>query len=212
MEKPVIIFGASGLGKAVLEIFLANKVVVYGFLDDNRSLHGTEFNNIPVLGATGEEKYLKLLSDSCFAFIASDDNALKAALVKMLRESYQQMPVNALHPGADIAASAILHHGTMINQQAVIGAYSEIGHHCLIHAGAIVDYEVKIGDFVQLGSGCVINPGVQIGDNVFIGAGAVLVGGITVGDHARIGAGSVVVGNVRSKETVFGNPAKTVNP
>lgn len=211
MERPVIIFGASGLGKAALEIFTVNEVVVYGFLDDDPKLHGTEINSIPVLGSSDDEKFTGLLRKKCFAFLATDDNALKAARVSVLREKYGHMPVNAIHPSAVVASSAILHHGTLINQRATIGAFSEIGNHCLVHAGATVDYQVRIGDFVQLGAGCIVNPGVKVGDNVFIGAGAIVVSGITIADHARIGAGSVVVSNVGKKETLFGNPAKPVN-
>ena len=210
MNNPVIIFGATALGKAVLEIFKSNQVVVYGFLDDNTSLHGTEIDEIVVLGNTDSDEYLKIIGKDCDAFIASDDNALKAALIKSLKNHQKSIPINAIHGSAQIASSAILHHGSLINQGVQIGANSQLGNHCIIHSGAVVDYNVTIGDFVQIGAGSVINSGVVIGDGAFIGSGVTVVSGVTIGEGARVGAGSVVIGKVDKKETVFGNPAKSI--
>ena len=36
VKNPVIIFGANYLGRAAKEIFEANEIVVYGFLDDDK--------------------------------------------------------------------------------------------------------------------------------------------------------------------------------
>lgn len=210
MDKPVIIINASALGKAALDIFKSNEVVVYGFLDENKKLHGTEIDEISVLGSIEDDQYMKLLGESCDVFIASDDNVLKANLIKSLRKDYKVMPINAIHPNVHISATAVLHHGSMIGMGTKIGDHSSIGNHCLINAGALVDYHVNIGDFVQLGAGCVISAGATIEDGAFIGAGAIVVSGTRVGAGARVGAGSVVVADVQAKETVFGNPAKNI--
>ena len=74
MDKPVMIISASALGKAVLEIFQNNEVVVYGFLDDDKKLHGTEIDNIPVLGSIEDQQYFEVIGEKCDVFVASDDN------------------------------------------------------------------------------------------------------------------------------------------
>ena len=112
MNKPVIIIGATALGKAVLEIFKSNDVVVYGFLDDDKSLHSKTIEDIPILGATNNTTYLNVIGKDCDVFIASDDNSWKANLIASLKKEQEAMPVNAIHHNADIAASAILHHGS----------------------------------------------------------------------------------------------------
>jgi len=210
MNKPVIIICASELGKAILEIFRSNEVVVYGFLDDDKKLQGSEIENVPVLGGTDSEEYLKIIGKDCDVFVASDDNSWKATMIKSLRANQKSIPVNAIHKNAIISESAILHHGSMINQGAKIGANSTVGNHCMIHSGAILDYNVKIGDFVQIGAGSILNSGVVVEDGAFIGSGVTVVSGVTIGEGARIGAGSVVIGAVKKNTTVFGNPAKTV--
>ena len=210
MDKPVIILGAGGIGRAALEIFQDNGVVVYGFLDDDTKEHGKEIDTIPVLGSTDDDGYLKLIGKKCEAFVAADENTYRQSLVEMLHERRKMQPVNAVHKTAVIAKSANIGHGNFINQQAKIGAGAELGSHCILHSGALLDFNVKAGDFVQVGAGAVVGSGVTIEEGAFIGSGVTIVSGVTIGKKARIGAGSVVVADVKAKETVFGNPAQPI--
>ncbi|MDH5608461.1 MAG: acetyltransferase [Cyclobacteriaceae bacterium] len=207
MEKPVIIFGANPIGKAALEIFESNQVVVYGFLDENSKLHNTEINHVSVLGDPSDRGFLKLIGQKCEAFVATDDDKIRKAQTELLMEERKIMPVNAVHPSAILAKSSAIGHGNFINAAVVMGAFTTIGQHNLIHTRAILEQEVTVGDFVQIGAGSIVNSGVTIGNHVFIGSGVTIVSGVTIGDHARIGAGSLVVGDVAKKTTVFGNPA-----
>jgi sugar O-acyltransferase (sialic acid O-acetyltransferase NeuD family) len=211
MDNPVIIFGASFLGRATKEIFEGNGNVVYGFLDDNKNLHSTEIDNATVLGSTDDDGYLKLIGKKCEAFVAVDDNKLRKNLVKMIQEVRHVQPVNAIHKNAVLAGSASLGHGNFIDAGVKIGAGVEIGNHCLVHAGVVLGAEAKIADFAQIGAGTIVNPGAVIEAEAFIGSGVVIVSGLTIGKGARIGAGSVVIAPVKAGETVFGNPAEKVN-
>lgn len=210
MENPVIILGAGPVGLQALDIFTKNEVVVYGFLDDDTKLHGTEINDISVLGATDDEGYTKLIGKKCEAFVATDDTKLKKSISDMLHDRRHIMPVNAIHPSASIASSASLGHGNLLGAQAILGANTNIGNHCNIFAGAIIDVGTTIADFVQIGIGANIGAKVEIGVGVFIGAGATVVSGVKIGKNARIGAGSVVIADIGNNETVFGNPAAKV--
>lgn len=205
-----MILGAGGIGRAALEIFQDNGVVVYGFLDDDAKEHGKEIDTIPVLGSTDDDGYLKLIGKKCEAFVAADENTYRQSLVEMLHERRKMQPVNAVHRTAVIAKSANIGHGNFINQQAKIGAGTEIGSHCILHSGALLDFNVKAGDFVQIGAGAVIGSSVKIEEGAFIGSGVTIVSGVTIGKKARIGAGSVVVADVKAKDTVFGNPAQPI--
>lgn len=211
MENPVIILGASYLGRSAKEIFEGNSNVVYGFLDDNKSLHTTEIDNAVVLGSTDDDGYLKLIGKKCDVFIAVDDNKLRKNLVKMMQEVRHVQPVNAVHKNAVMASSASIGHGNFIDAGVTTGAGAAIGNHCIVNTNVVLGAETKLGDFVQIGAGSVINPGVAIEDEAFIGSGVIIVSGITIGKGARVGAGSVVIGPVKAGETVFGNPAEKVN-
>jgi sugar O-acyltransferase (sialic acid O-acetyltransferase NeuD family) len=211
MENPVIIFGANYLGRAAKEIFDRNGNIVYGFLDDNKSLHSTEIDNIKVLGSTDDDGFLKLIGKKCEAFVAVDDNRVRKALVKMLNEVRKMQPVNAIHRDARLALSASIGHGNLLDAGSQMGAGSELGSHCVVHPNVVIGAEAKIGDFVQIGASSTINTGVVIEDEAFIGSGVIIVSGVTIGKGARVGAGSVVISPVQPGETVFGNPATKVN-
>jgi sugar O-acyltransferase (sialic acid O-acetyltransferase NeuD family) len=211
MDNPVIILGANFLGRTAKEVFEGNGNVVYGFLDDNKKLHGTEIDNATVLGSTDDDGFLKLIGQKCEAFVAVDDNKLRKNLVKMLQEIRHVQPVNAVHNNAILSASSSIGHGNFIDFGVKVGAGSTVGNHCIINANAVVGAEVLLGNFVQVGAGSIINPGVTVEDEVFIGSGVVVVSGITLGKGSRVGAGSVVIAPVKAGETVFGNPAEKVN-
>jgi len=210
MQNPVIIFGAQAIGRQVKEIFDSNEVVVYGFLDDNKSLHKTELDEALVLGSTDDDGFLKLVGKKCEAFVAIDDIRLRKSIVKMLNEVRHVQPVNAVHRQALISSRASLGHGCLIDARVVVQPGVSIGDHAIIHAGANIGAEARLGQFVQVGMGTTLNPGVEVGDEVFIGSGVTIVSGVTIGKGARVGAGSVVVSSVKPGETVFGNPAQPV--
>ena len=207
MEKPVVIFGAGGLGKAALEVLQSNGIVAYCFLDDNQALHGTEINGVSVLGATDDDGFLKYIGQKCEAFVAVDETKYRKNLVDMLLERREVMPMNAIHHTAEVSKTAFIGHGNFINTFASVGTHAKIDNHCIIHAGACIDFEAQLEDFVQVGAGSIINSGATIKKNAFIGSGVTIVSGVTIGKGARVGAGSVVVADVKDNETVFGNPA-----
>jgi sugar O-acyltransferase (sialic acid O-acetyltransferase NeuD family) len=210
VENPVLIFGAGALGHQVYDIFRNNNVLVYGFLDDNKELQGTEIGEVSVLGDTDDGGFLKVIGNKCEAFVAIGERPVRQQITEMLLSRRKTMPVNAIHSSAVISEYASLGHGNLIGARTVMSAKCEVGHHNIFQIGVILEPNVKVGDYVNVGSGAVIASDVQIGSQVFIGPGVTIVAGVTVGEGARIGAGSVVVSNVPAGETYFGNPAKKV--
>ena len=210
MKNPVIIFGAGSLGVTALDIFQRNEVVVYGFLDDNKALHGQELGDVTVLGDTDNEGFTKLIGHKCESFIAIGDGRVRKRLVKTLNELRKTQPVNAIHDTATVSALAVIGHGNLIAAKVVINPFATIGQHCLLLTGTVIDSQAQLGDFVQIGTGSIVNSGVTIEEGAFIGSGVTIISGVTIGKNARVGAGSVVVENVEAGATVFGNPAKKI--
>lgn len=211
MEKPIIIFGAQGLGKVALDILQQNDIIVYGLLDDEPTLHRTEINHVPILGSTDDEQYWSLLGAECGACVALE-HASRKQLIAKLQAQKQLMPINVLHPSVILAESTALGHGNLVSAGAVIGPDATIGHHCQIHARAILEHDAHLGDNVQIGAGSIVGAGAHLGNDVFVGAGATIVASVTIGKEARIGAGAVVLANVAARATVLGNPAQPITP
>lgn len=210
MQNPVIIFGANSLGRIAKEIFEQNKVVVYGFLDDDKKLHNSEVDDVVVLGGTDDESLLKLIGKKCESFVATDDNRLRKNLVQMLNDERKVQPANAIHGGATVSLRSEIGHGNLIDNKVILSVGCEVGHHNIFNVGSSVGVGTRIGDFVQIGAGTTIGHDAVLEDEVFVGAGATIVSGVVIGKGARIGAGSVVVASVGAGETVFGNPAQKI--
>ena len=208
MENPVLIFGAGATGQQALDIFHRNGVVVYGFLDDKKELHGTEIGTASVLGDTDDGGFLKLIGPKCEAFVAIGERSVRQQLAEMLNERRKTMPVNAIHDTAVVSALASLGHGNFVGARVLLGPQVTVGHHVHIQSGTLVEPFVEIGDFVNIGAGVILNDRVKVDQGAFIGAGATVVAGIRIGKNARVGAGSLVIADVLANTTVFGNPAQ----
>lgn len=210
MQNPVIIVGAQQLGKIALDVFISNNVVVYCFLEDNKDLQQQEVNNITVMSSTEDPEFLKLLGKKCEVFVAAEDMAARKSMVNLLKESYQVVPVNAIHQYSSVSENAWMGFGVLVSAGAVVNANARIGDSCLIMSNAVIEAEVELGTHVQIGAGAIINAGAKIEDEAFIGSGAIVVAGVKIGKKARVGAGSVVIADVPANQTVFGNPAKKI--
>jgi len=210
MQNPVIIVGAQQLGKIALDVFSSNNVVIYCFLEDNQALQQQEVNNITVMSRTEDPEFLKLLGKKTEVFVASEDLAARKSMVNLLKEEYQVVPVNAIHPFSSVSEYAWLGYGLLVSAGAVINSNAKVGDNCFIHANAVIDAEVVLGDYVQVGAGAIINAGVIVEEEAFIGSGAIIVAGVKIGKKARVGAGAVVIADVPANQTVFGNPAQKV--
>ncbi|TAH29132.1 MAG: acetyltransferase [Cytophagales bacterium] len=208
--NPVLIVGTDTIGKIALEIFKSNEIVVYGFLDEDKSKHEQEIDHIPVLGSPDDDGFLKLIGKKCDVFVASDDSKYKYKMIEMLSERRKVIPVNAIHSNNHLSSNLILGNGNLLNNGVSLGTFVEVGNHNIFHTNAIIEAETTIGNYVQIGAGSIIGTKVTIEDNVFIGTGVTVVAGVKIGAGARIGVGSVVVENVKANTTVFGNPAKPI--
>jgi sugar O-acyltransferase (sialic acid O-acetyltransferase NeuD family) len=210
MLNPVIIFGAGRLGQLALDVFASNQLIVYGFLDDNSSLHQTEIGEVSVLGKTEDDGYLKLIGKKCDAFIASENKKERKFLLDMLHERRKMAPVNAIHRDASLSTYAEIGHGNLLSAGSRLGAFSKIGSGCILFPNAVVETGTIIGDEVSIGAGACIGQGVEIGSGTFIGAGVTIPDGLKIGKNASVGAGSVVISDVASGSRVFGFPAQLV--
>jgi len=209
MKDPIIILGAGGLGKAALNIFKSNGVLVFGFLDDELD-SGNDINDVPVLGRLDDEDFLNEIGKKCEAFVAIEDASLQSEMIDLLIKKYKKIPVNAIHSSVSLPELINMGHGNFLDAGVVIGANVKLGSHCFIHASAVLDYGSQINDYVKVGPGSVVSSVASLGKKAFLGSGAVIASGVKVGENAVIGPGAVVVKEVEPGQTVYGNPAQPV--
>lgn len=204
-RKPVVILGAGGHGKVLLDICLASGRPVAGFLDKDPNLP-PDIHGSPVLGDDG------LLDDAAFvaahAFVLGVGGvALRRNLIGRLEAA--KAPVATLvHPSAIVSEYAEIGSGSTVHAGAVVCIDAKIGAHCAINTGASVDHDCVLEDGVQVGPGASLAGGVTCGQDVFVGTGASILPNVTVGENAVIGAGSSAARDVPANVTVYGVPAR----
>jgi len=205
----VLIFGASGLGRLVLDILRRNQnVSVRGFLDSDTSKHGRSIDGIPVLGGLDETP--RLIRDGItHAVVAIGDNPTRVALGERLRERGMRL-MSAIHPLASIASSATLDEHVIIGARAVICIHSTIGPHSVVSTGAIVDHDSRIGAGAFLHPAVKLAGGVRVEPLVTLCIGCSVIPGRTIGRRARVEAGSVVIRDIGDGSRVTGVPARVV--
>lgn len=192
----LVLYGASGHAKVILEAVNEKKYSVVGFFDDDATKK--VFKDLRV-GTYSRELY----SDAR-CFISIGDNRLRERLSKLIEHKYMSL----IAESALVSHSAQLSLGTFVAQRAVIQSDTTIGAHCIINTNASVDHDCFIEDYVHIAPGATLCGGVHIGEGTLIGAGAVILPNIKIGKWCVIGAGSVITKNIINYSLVKGNPAK----
>ena len=211
MEK-IVILGAGGLAREVLDIFLACNAVksqydMLGFIDDNPAMHGKELNGYPVLGDFG---WFETTDATSIRLISATGNPVTRSKMVQKAVSRGLEFCNVIHPTAVVTPFVTLGSGVVIAAGCVFTNQIKIGNHVYMNLDCTVGHDCIIEDY------CNINPGVHISGNVHIkpgcdiGTGAAIVQGVTIGQWSIVGAGAVVVGDIPANVTAVGVPAKVI--
>lgn len=209
MEE-IVIFGAGGLGKEVLELICqinASRPVwnVVGFFDDSLS-PGSVINGVSVLGDFESLQKSKFLNVA----VAVGDPATRANLIGMLRWKNKIIP-SLIHPTATVPHDNIsIGYGVIVSAHVFLSVNVKIGNGILLNVGCSIGHDVSIGNFCTINPGCRVSGSVTLGERVFVGVGSILNNNISIMSDVKIGAGAVVIKSVEKKSTVFGNPARAV--
>jgi sugar O-acyltransferase (sialic acid O-acetyltransferase NeuD family) len=213
MSRRVVIIGAGGFAREVLDVFDACRaagedVEVVGWIVDREfGTPGTLVNDVPILG--GMEW-----------FGARAASGVRTTCGVGAPEIRKRLVSAALARGAVFT--------TVIHPTVVRTAWIEFGQGCVVTAGCILTNRIRVGDHVHLNLATTVGhdavladfattaPGVHVSGNVTVEEGAYLGTGAVVNEKKRIGAwsvvgsGSVVIADVPANTTVVGVPARIV--
>ncbi|HVF10863.1 MAG TPA: acetyltransferase [Abditibacteriaceae bacterium] len=199
----VLILGAGGHGKVVADILLLCGANIIGFLDDDPQITGSTCLGLPVLGTINE--YAQYAPEGLVLGIGS--NQVRQAVVKRLGAEADHLWLNAVHPGATVAASAVLGKSVVIAAHAVVNPDSIVGDHVIINTASSIDHDCRISDFAHIAPGSHLAGGVVVEEGAFLGIGTAVRPGVSIGQWATVGAGSLVLRDVPASVTVYGVPA-----
>ncbi len=204
----ILIIGAGGHGKVVLEILRAGRQHnPIGFLDADPSLANTTVSNLPVYGHLN--LLPKLKGKAKGAIVAIGDNRARQGYAQKLHAAGMEL-IRAIHPGAIVASTAKIGRNVVVAAGAVIGTDAVVADSAIINTGALIDHECDIGEAAHVAPGVALAGRVRVGTGAFVGLGSRVIQCLTIGDWSTVGAGAVVLKDVPPNATAVGVPARVI--
>jgi UDP-perosamine 4-acetyltransferase len=205
----IVIVGAGGHGKVVLDILLARgQVRPVGFVDADTTIAGTRVGGLPVLGPINLLPRLRQ-QKIAGAIVAIGDNRTRVRYATILHEHGFEL-VNAIHPTACISPTASIGKNVAIAARAVICTDAKIEDSTIINTAAVVDHECIVEEGAHICPGAILGGRVRIGPGAFVGLGANIIQCLSVGEQAIVGAGATVIRDIPDHATAVGVPARVI--
>ncbi|WP_024992233.1 acetyltransferase [Hoylesella pleuritidis] len=203
--KSLIIIGAGGYAKSVLDSVDYMNFKMEGFLDDIKPI-GTEHLGYPIIGNKVED--IEHYKNYVF-FVAIGNNAKRKLWFEKLK-LYDLSLINVIDHSAIVSKYATMGEGCFVGKLAILNHGCIVGDNCVVNTRALVEHGCNIHNHVNLSTNSTLNGDVIVEEGGFIGSGTVINGQITVGKWALVGSGAVVIRDVKSNTTVVGVPAKEI--
>lgn len=195
----MILFGASGHAKVIMDIVQKQGDTVSYLMDDNPAIKELLGKKVTTFSPSLD------LPKECFV-VSIGENRIRKAIVQKLKTQFAKV----VHPGAVLDESVEVGDGTVVMAGAVVNSCSLIGKHVIINTGARIDHDCKIGHFTHIAPGAILCGGITVGEGSQIGAGATIIPNLTIGKWVTIGAGAVIIKDVPDGAVVVGNPGRVI--
>lgn len=193
----LIIIGASGHGRVVVDIAKRNGYEDIVFLDNDNSI--SSCSGYPVLGKV--DMLSELEGD---LFVAIGNANVRKSLME--KNSNRIFPI-LIHPTAVIADDVVIGEGSVVMAGAVINPGALLGKGIIVNTSSSIDHDCALSDYVHVSVGAHLAGTVTVGEKTWIGAGAIVSNNISICSECTIGAGAVVIRDISVPGTYIGVPA-----
>jgi sugar O-acyltransferase (sialic acid O-acetyltransferase NeuD family) len=150
MSNRIVIIGVGAHARKILRYAEILGLSVQAFIDDNPQAISLS-SSIPCLSAH---------EANCFKegqrFVVGIGNADARRRLHREFEEKGWQPMSLIHPGAYVAADAMIGAGSVICAQAVVETGSVIGAGSIVDVGSIVDHDCVVGTFCHLRIGSLL--------------------------------------------------------
>ncbi|MCJ7856669.1 acetyltransferase [Lachnospiraceae bacterium NSJ-143] len=192
MNKKLLIIGAGGHARSVMDIIIQNNEYEIAGCIDN--LYGKQqfvegMDGIEIIG--NDEMFEEFFNKGYRkVFIAIGENRLRNKIFdKVVDIGFE--PVNVISKNAFISEKAVLKKGICVMAGAVINANVKIDDNCIINTNCSIDHDCIIGKSVHIAPGVAMSGTVVVGKLTQIGTGAVVIDNIVIGENTFVGGGGL---------------------
>jgi sugar O-acyltransferase (sialic acid O-acetyltransferase NeuD family) len=202
MEKSLVIIGAGGHSRVVVDTATALGLSIHGIIDINYAGQEEKIIGAPIIGGPDVISSLQL-DAHVFAFGIGDNMTRKEHMESLVKLNCEI--ITLVHPSAIVSKSEVeIGVGSFINAGSIINACAKLGKGTIINSGAIVEHECVLGDFVHIAPNASIAGRVKIGANSFIGMGSCVIPETEIGSGVVVGANATITKNLASNSKVVG--------
>lgn len=203
--KNLIIVGAGGYAKSVLDSLDHMNFRMMGYIDDVKP-KGVDHQGFPVLGNSID--CIENINEYVY-FVAIGNNAKRKVWFDKLKKRNLSL-INVIDKSALVSHAASIGEGCFIGKLAILNHGSSVGDNCVINTRALIEHGCHVMDHVNVSTNATLNGDVICEEGSFVGSGTVINGQLTIGSWALVGSGAVVVKDVKPHTTVVGVPAKEI--
>ncbi len=205
MNNYVVVVGAGGHAKVVVDTLRLLGDNIVALLDTNKDLRGAFLMGHRIIG--GDDMLDEITREGVLTAIGVSSIAIRRRLFSMTHEKGFRN-LSLIHPSAVRSRTAELAEGCQLMAGSVVQTGARIGVNAIVNTRASVDHDCVVCDHAHIGPGAVLAQNARVGAETLIGSGAIVLPGVKVGDRCVVGAGTVVVGDVPDDTRVVGNPAQ----
>ncbi len=196
----MIVYGASGHGKVIIEILENMHEPHIEIWDDADKAPVWEYAVLKPLPAGTAITDLMIISIGV--------NATRKKVAERFAGNVEFG--RAIHSTAHLSKRATVGEGTVVMANATVNADTRIGRHCIINTSASIDHDCVLGDYVHISPNATLSGDVKVGEGTHIGSGASTIQGVSIGKWCHIGAGAVIIRDIPDYATAVGNPARVI--
>ncbi len=204
---PVIVIGAGGHGKVLINTLRMLGRHILFVTDDSEGHHGKTIGGAEVRGS--DDLIMQCSPDS----VELVNGVGSVARPQARKEVFHRFKycgyrfATVIHPTAVVANSAEIAQGAQIMSGAVVQSSALIGANTILNTRCSVDHDCVIGAHTHLAPGVTLSGTVSVGQTCHLGTGATVIQNIKIGLEAIVAAGAVVIRDVPARAAVCGVPA-----
>lgn len=201
--KKLIIIGAGGFAKAVIDSLDHEKYEISGFIDSFKS---GEHQGYPILG--NKLDFIDKPTQYVY-FIAIGDPDCRALWMNLLSEQ-KLTTINVIDKTSIISKRSKLGTCIYVGKMAIINCDSELEDGVVVNTRALIEHGNYISYCSNISTNVVLNGDVYVGNKSFVGSCTVVNGQLKIGSSSIIGSGSVVIRDIPDNVVVAGTPTKFI--
>ena len=190
-NKPIIILGAGGHAKVLLDMLLNQKVKIIGILDTSPRVIDNLYD-IPIIGTDND-------------IVKFDPNEIELVngigsigVVNVRCEVYKKFKSQGYH------FRQVIHNQSIISSRVKLGEGIQVMAGAIVNAGSCIEENAIINTRTSVDHDC------HIGSHVHIAHGSSLSGNVNIGSATLIGAGSAVINDIPNNVKAYGVPARVI--